>query len=180
MRFYARFACGNPHFHTSWYKISLKKREAYATLSNYWMRTIHTMCRTASSDTSGLVARCVFQLVARCATYARKYLISFDLTETPTYCKKNFVIEIKRKNTVFFSIDSSWGRVSKTYVNNKLFLLLRTLQKNIFFSHHIWYGGVRHENLWQRRMHSRDRLRRIIGIRRKKNNEGKLCARKFQ
>ena len=22
MRFYARFACGNPHFHTSWYKIS--------------------------------------------------------------------------------------------------------------------------------------------------------------
>ena len=26
MRFYARFACGNPHFHTSWYKISYDTR----------------------------------------------------------------------------------------------------------------------------------------------------------
>ena len=34
MRFYARFACGNPHFYTSWYKISYDTRAKNVFLTN--------------------------------------------------------------------------------------------------------------------------------------------------
>ena len=35
MRFYARIACGNPHFHTSWYKISYDTRGKNVFLHSY-------------------------------------------------------------------------------------------------------------------------------------------------
>ena len=61
MRFYARFACENPHFHTSWYKISYDTRA-----KNVFLTNVITSLAFGSCYKLTLVRKSFIALVSEC------------------------------------------------------------------------------------------------------------------